>query len=63
MRDLEDLGTEWLEIGRWLLDGDVTPFAYSMLAASFSKIASGFTRHLDPVNTAYGLLEGKRNEP
>ena len=63
MRDLKDFGTELSRNWQLLLDGDVTPFAYNLMGATFSKIASGATRHLDPINTAYGLLEGKEMNP
>ena len=63
LRDLDDLGTSMGRSWQMAKDGDYGPLAYSMLAASGSKIASGFTRHLDPVNTAYGLLEGKEMNP
>ena len=63
LRDLEDLGTSMGRSWQMAKDGEYGPLAYSMLVASGSKIASGFTRHLDPVNTAYGLLEGKEMNP
>ena len=63
MRDLKDFGTELARNWQILLDGDATPFAYNLMGATFSKITSGATRHLDPINTAYGLLEGKEMNP
>jgi len=63
LRDLDDLGASMGRSWQMAKDGDYGPLAYSMLAASGSKVVSGFTRHLDPVNTAYGLLEGKEMNP
>ena len=63
MRDLKDFGTDLARNWQLLMDGDAIPFAYNLMGATFSKIASGATRHLDPVNTAYGFLEGKEMNP
>jgi len=63
LRDLDDLGASMGRSWQMAKDGEYGPLAYSMLVASGSKVVSGFTRHLDPVNTAYGLLEGKEMNP
>jgi hypothetical protein len=63
MRDLKDFGTDLSRNWQLLMDGDAIPFAYNLMGATLSKVASGATRHLDPVNTAYGLLEGKEMNP
>lgn len=63
LRDLDDLGNSMNRSWQMAKEGDYGPLAYSIIAASGSKVASGFTRHLDPVNTAYGLFEGNDLNP
>ena len=63
LRDLDDLGTYMSGAWKMAKEGDIAPLAYSMLAASGSKVASGFTRHLDPVNTAYGMFNNAEMNP
>ena len=63
LRDLDDLGNSMNRSWQMAKEGDYGPLAYSILAASGSKIASGFTRHLDPVNTAYGMFNNAEMNP
>ncbi len=55
VRDFDMIARAIKISGEKLKDGDVTSFAYMLIGGSASKIAGGFTRHLDPVNTGYGL--------
>ena len=63
LRDIDDLGNSMSRAWVMAKDGEIAPLAYSLLGASGSKIASGFTRHLDPVNTAYGLFNDMEMNP
>jgi hypothetical protein len=63
LRDLDDLGTSIGKSWEMAKNGDIGALAYSMLAASGAKVASGFTRHLDPVNTAYGMFNNAEMNP
>ena len=63
LRDLSDLGTSMSNSWQMAKDGDIGAVAYSLLAASGAKVSSGFTRHLDPVNTAYGMFNGSDMNP
>ena len=63
LRDIDDLGNSMSRAWSMAKDGEIGPLAYSLLGASGSKIASGFTRHLDPVNTAYGLFNDMEMNP
>lgn len=63
LRDLDDLGNSMNRSWQMAKDGEYGPLAYSILAASGAKVASGFTRHLDPVNTAYGMFNNAEMNP
>jgi hypothetical protein len=63
LRDLDDLGNSMNRSWQMAKEGDYGPLAYSILAASGAKVASGFTRHLDPVNTAYGMFNNAEMNP
>ena len=63
LRDLDDLGNSMNRSWQMAKEGEYGPLAYSILAASGAKIASGFTRHLDPVNTAYGMFNNAEMNP
>ena len=63
LRDLDDLGNSMNRSWQMAKEGEYGPLAYSILAASGAKVASGFTRHLDPVNTAYGMFNNAEMNP
>jgi hypothetical protein len=63
LRDLDDLGNSINRSWQMAKEGEYGPLAYSLLAASGAKVASGFTRHLDPVNTAYGMFNNAEMNP
>ena len=63
LRDLDDLGNSMNRSWQMAKEGEYGPLAYSLLAASGAKVASGFTRHLDPVNTAYGMFNNAEMNP
>lgn len=63
LRDLDDLGNSMGRSWQMAKEGDYGPLAYSLIAASGSKVVSGFTRHADPINTAYGMFNNAEMNP
>ena len=65
LRDLDDLGTSIIQTWRKAKSGDVSVFStiLNVSAGAAAKVGSGFTRHFDPVTTAYGIFNDMNMNP